>query len=264
MGNRAMTSMLMNITGLGSIDDPFRIREISSSLSQSFATDVDILQFPSTPPQPSGPPSSLCFNPSRYIQSYFSYGPSSNAAFSSSAVPPPPTSLPQLDLALNQYFTSQTPPTSLPELDPTLGPYFMSQTPRSSFARQYSPSSSFNTSSNSVDDNGEIEFSTPRPRIKRSGAQVLRFKVPRDVSRIPPRNSTSSSPSTAGSSNPSPTSTSSSSSGLTLAAGNGEASSPIKAQRARLDEKGTKRLLVKLKIGSAASKLRNIGEMPDA
>jgi hypothetical protein len=81
--------------------------------------------------------------------------------------------------------------------------------------------------------------------------------------RLSPRKYTSRSSSTSEASTPSPNSTPTSDFGLTMIA-DGNFSSPSKAQRARLDGEGTTGLLVKLKIGSAASRLGEIEEKSDA
>ena len=252
-------SMLMNITGLGSMNDPFQIGESPSLSRQIFESEGNNFQHSSMRPQSPGPPSSLRYRYSPHIWHRSSARQPMNASFGSLAGQPFRSHLSHIDPSITQDFMSDPPPTYLAQLHTALDPCSMSETPSPSFSRQPLPSSSFNTGSNLIDDNDEIEFSTQRRRIKHPGPQMLRFKAPRDESRNPSLISTSTSP-TAGYLTSSPSLTPDSSYGLSLAAAAVEVVSPTKAQRARLDSRGTKSLLVKLKICRASFKVRELQE----
>ncbi|KAG0651187.1 putative ATP-dependent helicase [Hyphodiscus hymeniophilus] len=128
-----------------------------------------------------------------------------------------------------------------------------SQTPFSLSPQLSAPSSS-DTAQTSLDDE-EIEYSTPRPKVKRPRAQVLGIKLPSGDFKLPPRQYTSNF-STSEELSSSPGSSSDSSSSLAVI-GTPSASSPDKAQKAKLNGQG---MLVRMKIGNAGTQLRAIEE----
>ena len=129
------------------------------------------------------------------------------------------------------------------------------------------------SNSASLEDDGEIEYSTPRPKTKRQQTQYLGVKMPGGDFKLPPRNYTSSydpvtsAPSSSGS--PSPTSTAPTTPGSSIRLGissgssGGEVSTPTKAQRARLGANGANSLLIKMKLGRAARKMEEVEKKSD-
>jgi hypothetical protein len=199
MGNSTSNSMLMNTIGLDPVDNPFRSRQ-PPSFTQNAYTDIGSSQFPGIPLQLPNWPSTLQLSHTENSELGFIPATSWNTGFSSS-VPPYITSS-QLGLASSLQIPTRR-DTDVPTwrratsacvtcrrrklkcdgLEPCtpcttsrrgcLYGDSISRRPLASSATQLSLSSYSNTSSNSVENNDEIEYSTPRPRMKRTPAQVL-------------------------------------------------------------------------------------------
>ena len=140
--------------------------------------------------------------------------------------------------------------------------------PQTSSAPQLSTSLFLNPKSSPVDDD-KIEYSTPRPRTKRTRTEVLGIRLPNGEFKIPPRSYTYGSSSTLEASNSSLPGTPDSGLSLAINMSGGEASrlltkAQAKAQRAKLDGNTTRSLLVKLKIACTAEKIREIEEKSNA